>query len=442
MLELTELTGALSAASDPKVIMQRVVEQAIDMIAPARGAIVGMPVDGDLTNVCASGTLVELVGTRPGPQRSLSAAAMSSGETLWCRDADGDDRVDAESFRSNDAVSAVSVPLLHHGQPIGVLTITAPSTDAFAAADIDTLTRLAGFISIAIGAMSDLSRITRELLDPGGARVPLEHERMGYFMANVLRPGLVSDLTVRQRIEHVLNEPGLTMRCQPIVDMSTGDLVGAEALARFPRLSQPPDVWFSEADRAGLGPQLQLAAVRVAVELLDELPPDAFLAINVGPDVIAAPELLDILDLVDAGRIVLELTEHLRIEDYPSLHAWLRTIRERGVRLAIDDTGAGFSTLSHIVNLGPELIKLDRQFTRGIDADPARRAMAHALVGFAREVGAEVVSEGIETPAELETVRELGIPYGQGFYIGRPMPVALLAPNFAHAVSGPAGARL
>jgi EAL domain-containing protein (putative c-di-GMP-specific phosphodiesterase class I) len=121
---------------------------------------------------------------------------------------------------------------------------------------------------------------------------------------------------------------------------------------------------------------------------------------------------------------VLELTEHTRVRDYQVLRLCLDRFRERGVRIAVDDAGAGYAGLQHILSLSPDVIKLDLQLTRNVDSDPARRALSACLVQFAREIGAEVVAEGIETPAELDTLRTLGIRWGQGFYLGRPAPVA------------------
>ena len=91
-----------------------------------------------------------------------------------------------------------------------------------------------------------------------------------------------------------------------------------------------------------------------------------------------------------------------------------------GVRLAIDDTGAGFASLAHILKLAPDLIKLDRELTSGIDRDPVRCAPGAALVSFASRIGAEIIAEGIETASELEVLRGLGIRYGQGFLLCRP----------------------
>jgi EAL domain-containing protein (putative c-di-GMP-specific phosphodiesterase class I) len=240
------------------------------------------------------------------------------------------------------------------------------------------------------------------------------------------------DAAVRQSVEAILAGGRFTVRCQPIVRLDTGAVVGAEALTRFPHTQRPADAWFNDADRVGLGSQLQLAVIEKAVALVGLLPDEAFLTFNVGPEVLSSPELLDMLDLVDPERVIIELTEHVRIDDYDRLLDSLSRIRERGARLAVDDTGAGFSSLGHILHLHPELIKLDCQFTRGIDVDPARRSLAHALVSFAHDIGAEVVSEGIETAAELDTVRELGVPYGQGYFLSRPTRPQLIPDFYAH----------
>jgi EAL domain-containing protein (putative c-di-GMP-specific phosphodiesterase class I) len=157
------------------------------------------------------------------------------------------------------------------------------------------------------------------------------------------------------------------------------------------------------------------------------------LAINVGPETIAVPELPAMLAAASADRVVLELTEQLEVDDYPQLGNALRNIRELGVRLAIDDTGAGVASLAHILKLAPDIIKLDRTLTGRIDRDPVRRALAGALVTFAAETGAAVIAEGIETTDELDTVRSLGILHGQGYLLGRPGPVDAL-PRNAHTL--------
>lgn len=439
------MSQAIHDASDPLVVMRRVVEEALVLVAKADGAAVELVDDGRLTYVCTSGSLAGHVGTQSRMEQSLSGLAIGTGETLYCEDAACDPRVDREACLRVGAVSMVCVPLHRGSDPIGALRLTARQPSAFTGEDVAVLARLAEFISALIGAVSDLSRSASALFDAGMLQPRHEGEdescldrrstRRGVseFVANVLQPGAARDEAVKRRIEQVIAQRTISMRCQPIVDLHTGALAGVEALARFPGPpDRPPNHWFAQAEQVGLGVELQLAAVEVALPLIEQLPCGVYLAINLGPDALMSAELPPLLRLVPSERVVLELTEHLAVDDYPSLIATLQCLRSGGVRLAIDDAGAGFASLSHIVKLAPDLIKLDRRFTAGIDLDPVRRALAQALVTFAHETGAQVTAEGIETDQELETVRSLGIPYGQGYFIARPEPVELLQRNHAH----------
>lgn len=232
----------------------------------------------------------------------------------------------------------------------------------------------------------------------------------------------VDELRVKSaRIGLLLDAGGPAAALQPIADLATGRVTGAEALARFevePR--RAPDVWFGEAQEVGLGAELEISAVRAAVRRVDELPEGAYLSVNVSPPVALLPDFLQAVEDVHPTRLVLEVTEHARIEDYDRLEDGLRPLRERGVRLAVDDAGAGFASLRHILRLRPDYIKLDLSLTRDVDTDPARRALAVALTTFASEIGAAVVAEGIETASELRALRDLGVGYGQGYFLARP----------------------
>jgi EAL domain-containing protein (putative c-di-GMP-specific phosphodiesterase class I)/CheY-like chemotaxis protein len=226
---------------------------------------------------------------------------------------------------------------------------------------------------------------------------------------------------IQERIADVMGRGGLEMVYQPIAHLATGDVVGAEALARFsPEPRRTPDVWFAEAATVGLGTPLELAAVRAAVRRLHDLPPKAYLAVNVSPDTAQSAGLAEITRHLPAQRLVLELTEHAGIADYDELADALGPLRSAGVKLSVDDAGAGFASLRHILNLKPDIIKLDIGLIRGIDADPARRALTSALVGFAAEIDANIIAEGIETADELATLLHLGVTYGQGYHLARP----------------------
>ena len=241
--------------------------------------------------------------------------------------------------------------------------------------------------------------------------------------------------TTTAQVEAAISGVGLSMVFQPIVATATGRPVGFEALARFdvtPR--RGPDVWFADAAAMGLGVELELAAVRLALRALPDLPPETYLALNVSPASVLSGRLDDALRSVAANRIVLEITEHQMVETYDGLDAALRVLRRRGVRIAVDDAGAGYASFRHILRLRPGVIKLDMTLTRDVDTDRSRRALASALIGFARETGSSIVAEGVETAAELATLRRLGVDAAQGYHLGRPVLLSEVAT--AHALSG------
>lgn len=206
---------------------------------------------------------------------------------------------------------------------------------------------------------------------------------------------------------------------QPIVDLATGRVVGVEALARFPD-KRSPELHFAEAETNGSRMALELAAVRAGLRHLRALPGGAYLTLNVSPKTAASPRLAHALAGAPAERIVLELTEHAPVEDYPALETALAKLRERGIRIAVDDAGAGFASMRHILALRPDVLKLDVSITHGINGDARRRELVRALVTFARATGCTLVAEGIETEDELHAVRALGVRCGQGFRLGRP----------------------
>jgi EAL domain-containing protein (putative c-di-GMP-specific phosphodiesterase class I) len=223
----------------------------------------------------------------------------------------------------------------------------------------------------------------------------------------------------RDEIERFVAGEGVSMAFQPIVDLRTRETVGNEALARFRSLPlRPPDEWFAEAVRLELGVQLELATVRQALAALPRLG-EGYLSVNCSHRAALSPDLAAALTPV-ADRIVIEITEHEAIEDYADLSGALDALRSRGVRVAIDDAGAGFASLRHTLQISPDIVKVDISLTRDIDSDRGRRALAKALISFADEMDITIVAEGIETQAELDTLLELGVRYGQGYFLAEP----------------------
>ena len=227
----------------------------------------------------------------------------------------------------------------------------------------------------------------------------------------------------RDEIRRFVRGEGLSMAFQPIVDLEAGGTVGVEALARFRSIPlRAPDEWFAEAVRLELGTHLELATIGQAIHALPQLPEGAYLSVNCSHRAAAAPEIEALLAPV-AHRVVVEITEHEPVDDYDRLFGALARLRALGARIAIDDAGAGFATLRHTLQLAPDIIKVDISITRDIDHDRGRRALASALTSFADEMGMSIVAEGIETEAELKTLRSLGVRYGQGYFLAEPGPL-------------------
>jgi PAS domain S-box-containing protein len=225
-------------------------------------------------------------------------------------------------------------------------------------------------------------------------------------------------------ILRLLVDDALRTAFQPIVSLADGRLLGVEALSRFDVADEgrTAEDWFTDAARVGLSVDLEIHAALHALRLATALPEDAYVSVNLSPETLRWPGLTDALRTapIPLSRIVVELTEHSAVEDYDALDEALRPLREEGLRIAVDDAGAGYATFRHILRLAPNLIKLDRSLICGIDSDPARRALAGAVVAFAREVGGVVIAEGIESSAELAVVLGLGVDAGQGYLLGRP----------------------
>lgn len=232
-----------------------------------------------------------------------------------------------------------------------------------------------------------------------------------------------------RRVQRILDADHVDMALQPIVDVSTMVPVGAEALARFPG-EDGPEAWFAEASAVGLRAPLELLAARCALARLADLDEHAYLAVNVSPAVACDHRFAQTVLAAPPQRVVVEITEHAPVGDYGALHEALAPLRRAGVRLAVDDAGSGFASFRHILALHPDIIKLDIAITRGVNADPVRRALAGALVQFAEGLGARIVAEGVETQGELDTLMRLGVDSVQGHFLARPqlgVPAAVTA---------------
>jgi EAL domain-containing protein (putative c-di-GMP-specific phosphodiesterase class I) len=215
---------------------------------------------------------------------------------------------------------------------------------------------------------------------------------------------------------------GLRIHFQPIADLQRGVVAGYEALARFADGARP-DLVFAAAHAAGIGTELEALAVRRALIQRAALPANAFLTLNLGPEaLLSAPVQETVAATGDLRGVIVEITEQQRVDDYARLQAAMAPLRDRGALVAVDDAGAGFASLQHITELRPDLIKVDRGLVAGVDRDPARAAVVQTLGLFASAIDAWLLAEGVETAGELARLTALGVPLGQGYFLGRPAP--------------------
>ncbi len=215
------------------------------------------------------------------------------------------------------------------------------------------------------------------------------------------------------------------LHVQPVVELTRGAVAGYEVLARFPRgvVSAPPDAWFAAAQQRGCSGRLQARVLRRALRALDELPPNTFLSVNLDPHVVGDADVLAALaSRPRLDRLVVELTEHSRPHDLAVLDRLVADVRGRGGLVAVDDAGTGYAGLARLLHLRPDVVKVDRELVSGIDTDPVKAAMVSMLGDLAGRMDAWLLTEGIETRAELEVLVGLGVPLGQGFYVAPPSP--------------------
>jgi EAL domain-containing protein (putative c-di-GMP-specific phosphodiesterase class I) len=238
----------------------------------------------------------------------------------------------------------------------------------------------------------------------------------GELLANKVRKN-----TIRQ-IEHVIEKRQFSIVYQPLYRLSDRSLAGFEALSRFS--AQPlrsPDYWFAEAHAVNLGLELELATAQDACTLLLTLESSLHLGLNFSPSSIPDPRFKALFDQLPVERLVLEITEHAAIENYTAIGNYLAPLRQRGLRLAVDDAGAGHASFRHVLELKPDIIKLDVSLVRDIYRDPARLALAEALTRFGRAMGSLIVAEGVETELEFNALRDIGVTKVQGYFLGRPV---------------------
>jgi EAL domain-containing protein (putative c-di-GMP-specific phosphodiesterase class I) len=297
-------------------------------------------------------------------------------------------------FAATGLIATAYVPIPGENGPIGILAVA--TKDPVAADRLpDQLSALSEF---APSARLLLEKPLRERLDRARSRT---------------------------RIESIVATEAFHPVYQPIVDLRSRQAIGYEALSRFDDGTRP-DLVFAEARRCGLERELELATLRAALAASVALPADRFVSLNVSPGLVTAgDELREILS-TRTRAVVLEVTEHDHVEDYGALRSAFVALGS-GLRLAVDDAGAGVANFTHLVELRPQIVKVDIGLVRGVNADLTRQALIVALLHFASATDCLVVAEGIETEAEREVLERLEIPFGQGYLFGKPAVAAAWA---------------
>jgi EAL domain-containing protein (putative c-di-GMP-specific phosphodiesterase class I) len=267
------------------------------------------------------------------------------------------------------------------------------------------------FCAAGFTADNDLTKRDRALM-----------EVLASAAATIIEPGIQErrrEAAILSRLQPIRDAGGPRIVLQPIVALADGARVGAEALSRFPaEWGQAPDEVFADAASIGIGLELEMLAVRHAVDAFVGV--SGYLSINFSAQTLLDDRCQELLNSFPLERIVLELSEHDPVLDYRVLLDALAPLRRSGLRLAIDDVGAGFASLRHILLTSPDVIKLDRSIVAGIAADPILRRLVRSLTEFGHGAGAAVVAEGVETRDDALALRDVGVDYGQGWHFARP----------------------
>jgi EAL domain-containing protein (putative c-di-GMP-specific phosphodiesterase class I) len=274
------------------------------------------------------------------------------------------------------------------------------------------------------GMLCCLSRSENPALNTQSAGfLALIAELVGEQLRSPAEAARLAELGEAARVRSVLDSARLRMVFQSVVRLDDLLPVAYEALARFddPAFAGPTEA-FAAAGRAGIGPELELMAVGQAFDRLPEVPPGAWLSVNLSAETLVRPATQELLLARAPDRIGVEITEHTPVLDYAPLVQATNRLREAGIQIGVDDAGAGYASLRHILKLRPTVIKLDLEIVRDVDTDRVRQALTRSLVGFAGEVGAILVAEGIETAEQLATLQRLGVGFGQGYLFDRPGP--------------------
>jgi len=376
-----------------------IITRRAEELTQSSGAVLEIIEGDELVYWSASGNLAPFMGLRVDRERSLSGLAAKSGQVLICDDCETDTRVDRATCRRIGLRSMLVAPLPYRGTNIGVLKVVSPWTKAYATHDVQTLQRLNTVFGAALAQAAAHGRLVEQARKGTEIESPSEN--------------------TRRRVERMIAARDFRIAYQPILNLHESTIVGYEALARFSD-GTAPDRWFQDAHTIGLGCELELAAAERAVDIFARRQSHAYLAINLSPTTLLRADVENVCAALDPKKIVVEMTEHANVEDYEVLNERVNNLRQLGIRIAIDDAGAGFASLRHVLRISPDFIKLDRSITHQVDSLAGHQSLTAALLTFAQGTSSTLVAEGIETEQEAAALRRLGVAFGQGYFLGVP----------------------
>ena len=411
--DLRDIIAAQSEIAQAGLDLRQMVDTIttkLQALTGSTGAVVEILDGHELVYWSGSGSVKQHVGLRIPAMGSLSGLCTVKKMVLVCTDSEIDPRMDLKACRQVGLRSAIVTPLMCEGELVGVLKVLSDKPSAYGARHVELLQMLAAFI----GAMLHSA---------------FEHERVSAFVEKARAEDASAAAILedeRWRVEALIASGGIRPVFQPIIELASGKILGYEGLSRFDAPVQLSiDEWFAMANRAGMCVELEVACIAAIVGALAVSPAiGGYISINVSPKTLMEYDFEQLPDRSEQGGWVLELTEHSEVTDYPVLAQRVRALQARGFRIAIDDAGAGYSSLRHVLQLAPDIVKLDISITRDIDKILRNQQLSSAIISFGRETRISLVAEGVETAEERDTLLRLGVVYGQGYLFGRPSPLA------------------
>lgn len=413
MSDLSDIIAAQSEIASAGLDLNRVVDaitRKAQVLTGSTGAVVEMLSGSDLVYWSGSGSVREHIGLRIPALGSLSGLCVAKGALLVCTDSESDPRVNIEACRKVGLRSALVMPLHCEGELVGVLKVLSNRANAYTQRHVALIETLASFIGSTLNSALEHAKLHDAL-----ARGPQPEPDA--------KPSLDEE---RASISDLIHGGGVFPVFQPIVELASGRAVGFEALSRFaPGAHAPADGWFDAANRVGMCLDLETACISAIVAAVSRAPQrPGYISLNVSPMTLMEYDFGILPDRAALGGWVLEITEHSEVGDYAALAERVQALQRDGFRIAIDDAGAGYASLRHVLRLSPDIVKLDISITRDIDKIVKHQQLAAAIITFSHDTGIELVAEGIETEGERDTLAGLHVPYGQGYLFGKPVPLA------------------